>query len=297
MRNAIVILNYNDYKTTIDYINKIKKYKILDLIVIVDNASTDNSYNELLKYENDKIKVLKADENKGYNAGNNIGCKYVVELNKYTNIIISNPDIEVNEDTIEEMIYIANNNDDIAVVAPYIMQDNEIHRGYKIPSPLVESLLNLPFVYRLAKNKVKDKNIRFYPEKHYKKKFSCVDCVLGCFFLIKCGIINSNYFDENVFLYGEEDILGKVIKNLNKKIVVVNDLMAIHNHSVSINKSFNETKKIKISNKSKMYFHKKYNNANIFELGILYLTGKIKLLNTYIKESGGKNERNYTSRG
>lgn len=41
---GIVILNYNDYQTTKDMIDNIKDYDSIDHIVIVDNKSTDNSY-------------------------------------------------------------------------------------------------------------------------------------------------------------------------------------------------------------------------------------------------------------
>ena len=46
---AMVIINYNDYDTTKKLIDNIKNYKVLDKIIIVDNASTDNSYNKIKK--------------------------------------------------------------------------------------------------------------------------------------------------------------------------------------------------------------------------------------------------------
>ena len=66
MKIGIVILNYNDSETTIELLEKIKNYEILNLIVIVDNNSTDNSYKKLTKYENEKIKLIKTEKNKGY---------------------------------------------------------------------------------------------------------------------------------------------------------------------------------------------------------------------------------------
>ncbi len=284
IKNCIVILNYNDSDTTINFINQIKNYKTLDLIVIVDNNSKDNSFAKLSKYVSDKIRVIKNEKNGGYNSGNNVGCKYILDKYKEANIFISNPDIIVSEETMKEMVDVINNNKNIAVVSPYIVQDNTVERGWKIPSPLTEALFNLPFVYKLSKRRVKKKNIRFYNEKHYKGKTSYVDAVTGCFFLIDSAIISKiNYFDEGVFLYAEEDILGVQIKKSNKKIVVVNDLVAVHNHGTTINKNMNEINKIKISNKSKIYFQKKYNNANFIEVVILYLSVGIKLINTYIK--------------
>ena len=79
MKTGIVILNYNDSNTTAEIINRIKNYNVLDLIVVVDNKSTDDSYTLLKEYENEKIKVIQADSNNGYGAGNNIGARYLVE--------------------------------------------------------------------------------------------------------------------------------------------------------------------------------------------------------------------------
>ena len=51
---GFLIINYNDYKTTIKLLENIKNYKILDLIVIVDNNSNDDSVKEIKKYTNKK---------------------------------------------------------------------------------------------------------------------------------------------------------------------------------------------------------------------------------------------------
>ena len=82
MSLGIVILNYNDSDSTIELIERIKNYKILDLIVVVDNNSTDNSFELIKKYESDKIKVLKSNKNNGYGAGNNIGAKFLETIKK-----------------------------------------------------------------------------------------------------------------------------------------------------------------------------------------------------------------------
>ena len=39
----VLVLNYNDAMTTLNYVNKIKTYKNVRHILVVDNFSTDNS--------------------------------------------------------------------------------------------------------------------------------------------------------------------------------------------------------------------------------------------------------------
>ena len=64
--NTLLIVNYNDYESTSKLIENVKNYKILDLILVVDNKSKDDSYERLLKLENKKVKVICSEENKGY---------------------------------------------------------------------------------------------------------------------------------------------------------------------------------------------------------------------------------------
>ena len=65
MNLALIVLNYNDYETTIKYINSIKDYRTINYIIVVDNYSTNNSYNILKEYESDKIKAIRTEKKGG----------------------------------------------------------------------------------------------------------------------------------------------------------------------------------------------------------------------------------------
>ena len=47
MDTVAILLNYNDADTTISAIKRLKNCESLDKIVVVDNASSDNSYERL----------------------------------------------------------------------------------------------------------------------------------------------------------------------------------------------------------------------------------------------------------
>ena len=64
--------------------------------------------------------------------------------------------------------------------------------------------------------------------------------------------------------------------------MVDNMVNIIHNHSVSIDKSINKINKFKMLAKSQRYYHKNYNNCNIFGMAFLYLTYYITLGASYI---------------
>lgn len=53
VRLSCVILNYNDAETTEKLVKQIVDYKVLHQIIVVDNASTDNSLERLKKLESE----------------------------------------------------------------------------------------------------------------------------------------------------------------------------------------------------------------------------------------------------
>lgn len=277
---GMVIVNYNDYETTKRLLDNVKDYKVLKEIVVVDNKSTDNSLEELRKLKNKKITIIDSGKNKGYSYALNVGCKYLIDKYKSLNIVISNSDIIIESELdIKDLnSYISTKN---VIVGPTIIQGNDLNRGFKIPSPWQDIKQNIVFFGK----RVLAKELS-YPDNYYHKDISKVDTVSGCFFMISSKHLEDmGYFDENVFLYYEENIMGIKTKKLGKNIIVCNNVDVIHDHSVSIDKSLKRIKKYDILKTSQEYFEKKYNGANKIELFFLkvfrYLT-RILLLIKYL---------------
>lgn len=277
---GMVIVNYNDYETTKRLLDNVKNYKVLKEIVVVDNKSTDNSLEELRKLKNKKITIIDSGENKGYSYALNVGCKYLIDKYKSLNIVISNSDIIIESELdIKDLnSYISTKN---VIVGPTIIQGNDLNRGFKIPTPWQDIKQNIVFFGK----RVLAKELS-YPDNYYHKDISKVDTVSGCFFMISSKHLEDmGYFDENVFLYYEENIMGIKTKKLGKNIIVCNNVDVIHDHSVSIDKSLKRIKKYDILKTSQEYFEKTYNGANKIELFFLkvfrYLT-RILLLIKYL---------------
>lgn len=278
MKTVFLIINYNDFESTEKLINNIKEYKLINEIVIVDNNSTDNSLEKLKKIKLPNLKIISSEKNNGYSSAINLGCKKIIEEIGRCNIIISNADIIIEKEEDLSKILENLNKKDIAVVAPTILENGNLNRGWKQPKPIIEVLLNIPYIHRF----IRKKHI-LYKDDYYKNKTSVVDVVSGCFFLIKSDVLEKiNYLDENVFLYYEENILSSKLKKINQKIIVNNDVNIIHNHSVTIDKNLNKIKKYKIQKKSQYYFEKNYNNANMIELLLLRFTASITKMILYI---------------
>ena len=240
---GIVILNYNDCEETKKYVNSIKRFKSLNEIVVVDNKSTDSSYEELKLLENGNISVIQTNENKGYAYGNNAGVKYLKDRVDY--IIISNPDITLKDSVIRKLKSDLDKNDDIALIAPVVKQHGEISRGWRLSRVIDEIGLNLNMIRRDILNLIGN-------------------------------------FDESTFLFYEENILAAKLKNINKKVYVDNEVEITHNESVTINKTMASINKYKRLKDSQKYYVKYYLHANVFEMFILRFVYRISLIVAYI---------------
>ena len=269
---GFLIINYNDYKTTIKLVDNIKNYKVINEIVVIDNNSTDDSVKELKKIK--EITLINNDRNYGFAKAINIGSKYLIKKYKECFIFISNSDIRItSEDDIKELLNTFRIKD-VAVVGPVIQEPCGISRGWKLTSVFEDILINIPLVNRLYRNK-----LITYNDDYYHGKITYVDMVKGCFFVIDSKALEKvNFFDENTFLYYEENILAQKLKQKKYTTVVNNKVTVFHDHAVTISKNVNNINRYKITKESMMYYEKNYNNASKFSLGILKLENGLNLL-------------------
>lgn len=86
---AIIILNYNSWQLTIDFIeNEISKIELPERtqIVVVDNCSPNESMEQLKKWNvaHQKFILIQNEKNTGYAAGNNVGLRWAKKNNLIT---------------------------------------------------------------------------------------------------------------------------------------------------------------------------------------------------------------------
>ena len=280
MSTAIVILNYNDYENTKKLVKNIKEYKILDKIVIVDNKSTNND--ELKRLNTlicDKVDVIVSDKNGGYSYGNNYGLKYIDKKygeQKFEYVIISNPDVYVKEYDIEKTIEFLNNNKKCVIASPRMYYTNgparrSAWKNRKIITDIANSTrITQAILFPFFKKGE-------YSKKDFKNSVQEVDAIAGSFFVANHKLFrNIGYFDENTFLFYEEDIIGVKAKEKGYSIFSLNNLSFIHYESKTIGKIMNIFKKQDVLFNSRIYFQKEYNKANSFQIMIFMILRYIR---------------------
>lgn len=280
--NIMIILNYNDHETTLNYLDQIENYSILDKVIVVDNYSTDSSYSILKTRESWKIDIVQTDQNRGYATGNNFGIKYAERKYKPKNIIISNPDIIISEKSISSICDLLNSNEDVAAASGLIHDikgDVVSNFAWRLPDYkdfIINSFLTVSKMY----NKIA-RNSQFYNRKQVLNKCDILNAEVlsGCFFIIKYQVIKDiDYFDERTFLYNEENILSYKIKHIGLKQCILLSEKVTHLQGITIKKNiknWNEKNKILFSSE-KVYLinYLKVPKVKIFIYYILFNIGK-----------------------
>lgn len=272
---SCVILNYNDAATTIKLVESIKDYTLVDYIVVVDNCSTDDSWEQLQHYKSDKIHVIQSSGNGGYGSGNNYGLRYSSEILNADYSIIANPDVQFDEDCVEKFLQTLHDDDSIAVVSA--RQSNSPDCAWKNCTILQYVLATSLFFEVWLK-------IRSYPKNYFKDKESVsVFAVPGSLLMVDLKkMLKYGMYDEEFFLYYEEPILAQKLADAGLKTVLRLDCSYVHNHHVSISKTYRHwSQQHTVLLKSAGLFLKKYKKVNTLQMTfvkIWFMYTKIEFL-------------------
>ena len=184
---SVIIVSYRSEHVIENCINSIDSE--IEIIVI-DNSNNDELKKKIeSKYQN--VRCILSKENLGMGAGNNLGIKNV---NKDF-VLILNPDVTLESDSLKEIFAVSSEIDNFGIIAP-------ISSKHEYP------------------NYVLKKGQDFNPDKPFKVK-----SVDGYAMLLNLKqlkrIDNFNFFDENFFLYLENEDLCKRLIEKNEDIYII----------------------------------------------------------------------------
>jgi len=112
-RIGVVIVNYRTPDLTLKCVDSILRWKVAALqdIVVVENASPDNSFERLQK-ELPPVRLIKADKNGGFGSGVNIGAEMV----QTEFLLVLNPDTYFEDGSVSEAVAMLDKNPRIGIV-------------------------------------------------------------------------------------------------------------------------------------------------------------------------------------
>ena len=171
-------------------------------IIIIENSK---NFKIRDKFKNNrKIKVI-LNDNIGMGAANNIGLK----KSKTQFAYILNPDVRFNQSTFKNLINAVNQIDDFAIISPK------------------NSNLKFP-------------NYKISEDNHINKNILNAEYLDGFSMLINKKKFKNKYFDENFFLYLENNDLCKRVKSLDENIYVIKNSSVKHLGASSANSKFSQ---------------------------------------------------------
>lgn len=267
---GLVVLNYNDALTTIRFVENIIPYEIISCIVVVDNKSTDDSWKVLTEHFGDRVELIQTPKNGGYGYGNNYGIRYITQKFGCKYIIISNPDVSFQIETVYRMKQALDEYENAAIVAP-VMCDRNGNRqqmcAWEIPTKaqyILSAGTLLGKIFRFDKYNVLFKN---------GSNIIKVGCVAGSLFMVRASdMLDFGMYDEKMFLYCEETCLGYKMKQAGKDILLLRDCTFLHLHGASINKSIpDKMRQLKMMLDNREYMLKTYMNASKAEILLAHM--------------------------
>ncbi|SEK77247.1 hypothetical protein SAMN05216439_1437 [Methanobrevibacter gottschalkii] len=210
---SIVILNYQTFELTKNTINSIFEYEYsFDYeILVVDNASGDDSLVRLKEYFGDKVNFIASKENNGFAAGNNQALK--IANGKY--ILLLNSDTIVWEDTLENIYNYMEKHNDVGVSGCRVLLENgELDKACKRSFPNVKNsffrLFHIP-----TSSRDNDYNLDNLPDDEIYE----IDCLTGAFMFMRADALkDTGLLDETFFMYGEDIDLCFRVKKAGWKI-------------------------------------------------------------------------------
>ena len=170
--------------------------------IIIENSNNIDLKKDL-EIEYDNIKVI-LNKNTGMGASNNLGIK----MSNTEYAFILNPDVTFQKNTFENLTNSSKKIDDFAILSP--LNDKDKYPNYKIKKNYTNNNDNI-----------------------------LVDVIDGFSMLInKKKFKNDEFFDENFFLYLENDDLCLRTKQINENIYIIKNSLINHLGGSSADKKF-----------------------------------------------------------
>ena len=211
-----------------------------DIPIIVVENSSNSKFKEDLEKKYTNVKCTLSFKNLGMGSGNNLGIK----LSSTDYVLILNPDVILETNTIDEIILASKTIQDFAILAPILADKN--YPNYQLDQ-------NNEFSIQTEKA-FKVKNVDGFAMLLNKKK---LENILSK----ETSNDEQNYFDENFFMYLENDDLCKRVINNGSNIYVVPKAKINHLAAKSVDQNFAD--EVEFSRNwhwiwSKFYFNKKH---------------------------------------
>lgn len=188
---ALVILNYNTPELTIGAVRHVTELNTGIHLIVLDNASTDDSWKKLsatFEGESD-VALCRSPKTGGYAKGNNLGLSLAEKLGGVEYVGIMNPGVVVGKDALYTLVNVLKQDTTIGLVTTQV-----VYNGRKLnPNPcawnksgLFRWLIGVTMLGMLLRRLVgREVDLIGYTDsKDLSEAINSVFAVQGCFFSV-----------------------------------------------------------------------------------------------------------------
>jgi len=222
-------------------------------VIVVDNASSDDTCDVLRSRYGDKIKLIASDENLGFSKANNLALSHAT--GDY--IFFVNPDVVFVEDIISPMVQVLQQRKDVGIVSPRLIYADGRYQVSICNYPGAAKVFwdDLHFYKFLPKEMAKVKAQAQYRGTENR----IVDWTYGAaHFCRKEDILAVGGYPQGYFMYGEDtEFCMFFLRKLGLKNYYLGESKLIHLGGYSEGQVLN-SKKIIYGTNAAMYFVEKY---------------------------------------
>ena len=282
---SIIIINYNTCVETSHCIDSVfeKSSNITFEVILVDNASTDNS-KEIFE-EDSRIQYVYNNENLGFGRANNIG----IEKSRGRNILFLNSDTILKNDAVSILSNYLDEHPETGIVGGNLYgRDGRPTHSYRhyLPSfysEISEALNGFPDKLLYGENA--EFNHTGYPRK--VKQITGADLMIRRKLLDEIG----GGFDRDFFMYYEDTELCWRVLKAGYGVVSIPQAEIVHLEGASGKKNSKQKGQM-LQNSKNLYFKKSLSTPsrfiiNSFRIGVIILRS---LLPPYDSEKGAANK-------
>ncbi|HEX7296168.1 MAG TPA: glycosyltransferase family 2 protein, partial [Pyrinomonadaceae bacterium] len=257
---SIVVVNWNGGEVLANTIDSILAFppSVGFEVVIVDNASTDDSIallqsSDSAKLLNNRLRIIVNTENRGFGAANNQAFR----VSQAPMVLLLNPDTELTAGCIDRLIQTVRSNARVGAVGPRILNpDGSLQPSvWRNPPAAWEIFLSSLKLYLALPRKFRGELLLGGHWDHNRKR--TVPMLAGAAMLVRRDVIDTvGGFDERFHMYSEDYDWCLRITRAGWLLMFDPDAVVIHRSGWSSLQRWSDLEKIRVQLESHYLFQK-----------------------------------------
>ena len=255
---AVIVINFGSPQLTVRFVREeCPKIREPHQVIVVDNASTDASYDALQQALPEAV-VLRSEDNQGFARANNQGAEYAIKHFRPSHFLFSNNDIYFRDpQVVDFLLDVMKSHPEVGLVGPEV-----VGMDGKRQSPNAQrTFSDIYLLPTWGKWFLKKETLRKRLQADYREAAQEGPCgwIQGSCFLADAGVFERvGGFDPATFLYGEELTLTARFACAGKSVYFCPRVAVVHDQGAVTRKRYDSNQIRRMEFRSLAYYYRTY---------------------------------------